>query len=96
MFPPIPEQDANDIVKTAVDNGINWFDTAEAYGFGSSERNLSRGLQAANIKDDQVVIATKWMPMMRWAGSIKKTINKRNFQGATQSCSLCEGFPGEQ
>jgi aryl-alcohol dehydrogenase-like predicted oxidoreductase len=77
MFPPIPEQDANDIIKTAVDNGINWFDTAEAYGFGTSERNLSRGLQAANIKDEEVIIATKWMPMMRWAGSIKKTIDKR-------------------
>ncbi|MHA2295933.1 MAG: aldo/keto reductase [Candidatus Hodarchaeales archaeon] len=77
MFPPITEQDANNIIKTAIDNGINWFDTAEAYGFGASERNLSRGLQAADIKDEEVVIATKWMPMMRWAGSIKKTIDKR-------------------
>ncbi|UCG04233.1 MAG: aldo/keto reductase [Candidatus Heimdallarchaeota archaeon] len=77
MRPPIPEQDANDIIKTAIDYGINWFDTAEAYGFGASERNLSRGLQVANIKDEEVVIATKWMPMMRWAGSIKKTIHNR-------------------
>jgi aryl-alcohol dehydrogenase-like predicted oxidoreductase len=77
MFPPIPEQEANNIIKEAIENGINWFDTAEAYGFGSSERNLSRGLQAAGIKDNQIVIATKWMPMMRWAGSIKKTIDKR-------------------
>ncbi|MHA1541758.1 MAG: aldo/keto reductase [Candidatus Hodarchaeales archaeon] len=77
MFPPIPEEDANNIIKTAIDNGINWFDTAEAYGFGNSEKNLSRGLQAANIKDNDVIIATKWMPMMRWAGSIKKTIDKR-------------------
>jgi aryl-alcohol dehydrogenase-like predicted oxidoreductase len=77
MFPPIPEQDANDIIKTAIDNGINWFDTAEAYGFGNSEKNLSRGLQAAGINDNDVIIATKWMPMMRWAGSIKKTIDKR-------------------
>jgi aryl-alcohol dehydrogenase-like predicted oxidoreductase len=77
MFPPIPEEDANRIVKSAFDNGINWFDTAEAYGFGTSERNLSRGLQAAGVKDEDVVIATKWMPVMRWAGSIKKTIDKR-------------------
>jgi aryl-alcohol dehydrogenase-like predicted oxidoreductase len=77
MFPPIPEQDANNIIKTAIDNGINWFDTAEAYGFGNSEKNLSRGLQAADINDNDVIIATKWMPMMRWAGSIKKTIDKR-------------------
>ena len=77
MFPPIPEQDANNIIKTAIDNGINWFDTAEAYGFGNSEKNLSRGLQATGINDNDVIIATKWMPMMRWAGSIKKTIDKR-------------------
>ena len=37
---------------------------------------MSSGLQAANVKDDEVVIATKWLPMMRWAGSIKKTIGK--------------------
>jgi len=77
MFHPIPEQESNDIVKTAFDNGINWFDTAEVYGFGRSERKLSAGLQAANVKDEEVVIATKWMPVMRWAGSIKKTICKR-------------------
>ncbi|MHA2226226.1 MAG: aldo/keto reductase [Candidatus Hodarchaeales archaeon] len=77
MFPTISEEESNAIVKTALDNGISWFDTAEAYGFGKSERKLAAGLQAANIKDEEVVIATKWMPMMRWAGSIKKTIGKR-------------------
>ena len=77
MFSPIPEQEVNDIIKTAVDSGINWFDTAEVYGFGASERNLARGLLAAGVKDENVVIATKWMPIMRWAGSIKKTIDKR-------------------
>jgi aryl-alcohol dehydrogenase-like predicted oxidoreductase len=77
MFPPMSEEDSNAIVKTALDTGINWFDTAEAYGFGRSERKLSAGLQAAKVKDEEVVIATKWLPIMRWAGSIKKTISKR-------------------
>lgn len=77
MFPLISDEESNAIVKTALNNGINWFDTAEAYGFGRSERKLSAGLQAANIKDEEVVIATKWLPIMRWAGSIKKTIGKR-------------------
>ena len=77
MFPPISDEESNSIIQTAYNNGINWYDTAEAYGFGRSERRLSAGLQAANIKDEDVVIATKWMPMMRWAGSIKKTIGKR-------------------
>jgi aryl-alcohol dehydrogenase-like predicted oxidoreductase len=77
MFPPISEEESNAIVRTALDTGINWFDTAEAYGFGRSERKLSVGLQAANVKDDEVVIATKWLPIMRWAGSIKRTISER-------------------
>ena len=77
MFPPMSEEESNAIVKTALDAGINWFDTAEAYGFGRSERKLSAGLQAAKAKDEEVVIATKWLPIMRWAGSIKKTISKR-------------------
>ncbi|MHA2247052.1 MAG: aldo/keto reductase [Candidatus Hodarchaeales archaeon] len=77
MFPPISDEESNAIVQTALNNGINWFDTAEAYGFGRSERKLSLGLQAAKVKDEEVVIATKWLPIMRWAGSIKKTISKR-------------------
>jgi aryl-alcohol dehydrogenase-like predicted oxidoreductase len=77
MFPPISAEESNNIVKKALNNGINWFDTAEAYGFGKSERKLSTGLQAANVNDEEVFIATKWMPIMRWAGSIKKTIDKR-------------------
>ena len=31
-------------VRSAVDNGINCFDTAEAYGMGVSERALARAL----------------------------------------------------
>jgi aryl-alcohol dehydrogenase-like predicted oxidoreductase len=77
MFPPMSREQSNAIVKTALDTGINWFDTAEAYGFGKSERKLSAGLQAAKAHDEEVIIATKWLPIMRWAGSITKTISKR-------------------
>jgi aryl-alcohol dehydrogenase-like predicted oxidoreductase len=67
----------NDIVKTAYDGGINWFDTAEAYGWGRSEKCLARALGAAGIPDGDVVVATKWMPLLRTAESIGKTIIKR-------------------
>ncbi|MHA1990641.1 MAG: aldo/keto reductase [Candidatus Hodarchaeales archaeon] len=77
MFPPMSDQESNEIVKAGLENGINWFDTAEMYGFGKSERKLSAGLQAADIKDEEVIVATKWFPFFRWSGSIKKTINKR-------------------
>ncbi|GAH33017.1 unnamed protein product, partial [marine sediment metagenome] len=75
--PALTDKQSNNIVKTALDNGINWFDTAEAYGFGLSEEKLAKGLQAANVEDKDIIIATKWMPMMRRAKSIKKTIQNR-------------------
>ena len=31
------------VVKAALDGGIDWFDTAELYGWGNSERSLSAG-----------------------------------------------------
>ncbi len=57
-----PSQDEiNKIVKIALDGGINWFDTAESYGRGDSERNLSKALVNSGRTGD-VVVATKWWP----------------------------------
>ena len=81
-------QVTNDIVKTAFDGGINWFDTAEAYGWGRSERCLAAALSAAGIADDEVVVATKWMPAFRTAQSIGKTIIKRRMCLKPYSISL--------
>ena len=74
---PIGPEETDAIVAAALAGGINWFDTAELYGFGRSERGLIRGLQNAGKAEGEVVIATKWMPFFRWAGSIKSTISKR-------------------
>ena len=52
IYSSVSEQESNEIIKTAIDNGINWFDTAEAYGSGRSERQLATSLQAADIKDE--------------------------------------------
>ena len=72
------DQDAVDaIVRAALDGGVNWFDTAEIYGFGRSERALARALLAADVTPGQVAIATKWWPVPRFAGSIRRTIGKR-------------------
>lgn len=57
--------------------GVNWFDTAELYGKGSSERRLALGLAAVGARTVDVSIATKWWPAFRRAGSIEETINDR-------------------
>jgi aryl-alcohol dehydrogenase-like predicted oxidoreductase len=77
MLSDVPEGETNAIVKTALDGGINWFDTAEAYGFGRSERSLAEALSLAGIKDADVVIGTKWNPVFRTARNIPRTINNR-------------------
>lgn len=65
------------IVAASIAGGIGWFDSAEIYGGGASEAALARALHAAGKKNGDVLIATKWSPAMRFAGSIKRTIGDR-------------------
>ena len=53
------ETDADAVVRTAIDSGINLFDTAEMYGDGASERALG---QALGSRRDEVFIASKVWP----------------------------------
>ncbi len=76
-WPTLSPETMNKIVQVTLDGGINWFDTAEAYGAGKSERNLANALYAAGMKNGDVVVATKWWPFPRRASSIRKTIDKR-------------------
>jgi aryl-alcohol dehydrogenase-like predicted oxidoreductase len=77
VFPVISQEDKNGIVRAALDGGINWFDTAEMYGNGLSERSLAAALKAAGKADGDVVVATKWWPLLRTADSIPRTVGDR-------------------
>ena len=65
------------VVEAAMKGGMSWFDTAEIYGGGRSEQNLSAALAALAVKPGSAVVATKWSPFLRWSGSIAATIDKR-------------------
>jgi aryl-alcohol dehydrogenase-like predicted oxidoreductase len=65
------------MVKAALDGGINWFDTAEAYGSGASERALATALCKADMANRDVIIATKWFPFFRTARNILGSIDER-------------------
>jgi aryl-alcohol dehydrogenase-like predicted oxidoreductase len=67
----------DEIVGKALAGGINWFDTAEAYGMGRSEVRLAKALQACGASAEDVLIATKWMPFLRTAASLGQNIGKR-------------------
>ncbi|MGA2478083.1 MAG: aldo/keto reductase, partial [Spirochaetia bacterium] len=66
-----------EVVDAALKGGISWFDTAEAYGRGRSEQNLSAALLKLGVKPGSVAVATKWMPFVRTARSIAATIDTR-------------------
>jgi aryl-alcohol dehydrogenase-like predicted oxidoreductase len=50
---------ADDLVKTAIDGGVNFFDTADVYSAGRSEEILGQSLRNLGIPRDQFVLATK-------------------------------------
>jgi len=76
-WPKLAESEIDGIVAASLDGGVNWFDTAEAYGDGASEEQLSRVLQKAGKRPGEVIVATKWMPLLRTAANIPKTIGTR-------------------
>ncbi len=76
-WPALAPEVENRIVAVSLEAGINWFDTAELYGNGRSEAALARALLAAGRKPGDVVVATKWMPILRTAASIRRTIGVR-------------------
>jgi aryl-alcohol dehydrogenase-like predicted oxidoreductase len=73
----LSQQTVNQVVAVSLERGINWFDTAEMYGKGASEHALATALTAAGKRNGDVVVATKWSPFFRAAGSIKATIDER-------------------
>jgi aryl-alcohol dehydrogenase-like predicted oxidoreductase len=50
---------ADELVKTSIDGGVNFFDTADNYTEGESERILGQSLKNLDIARKDVVIATK-------------------------------------
>jgi aryl-alcohol dehydrogenase-like predicted oxidoreductase len=77
MWAPVPDEETDGIVGAALDGGINWFDTAELYGRGRSERAIARALKKAGKTNQEVIVATKWSPIGRTSRSITKTIGRR-------------------
>lgn len=79
----LSQKEVDKIVKISLNNGINWFDTAEAY-YGS-ERILASAL---NKVDNEFYIATKWLPTFRTAQNITQTIDKRLYELTPHKISL--------
>lgn len=73
----MPEEDSRPIIRAAVEQGINFFDTANMYSDGSSEEILGRALKDFAHRDE-VVVATKvfgpWRQSPNTGGLSRKAI----------------------
>lgn len=58
IYPNLDEEAGKDLVRTAITNGMNFIDTAFAYGPGRSEELIGEVLQETGNRDN-VVLATK-------------------------------------
>ncbi|MCR5005125.1 MAG: aldo/keto reductase [Clostridiales bacterium] len=58
----LSEEESREIIRYALDQGINFFDTAMAYAGGTSEAYVGRALRDFAPRD-QYVIATKYTPV---------------------------------
>jgi len=59
MVGTVDQPGADELVKTSIEAGINFFDTANVYSEGESEKMLGRSLKNLNVARKDVVLATK-------------------------------------
>jgi aryl-alcohol dehydrogenase-like predicted oxidoreductase len=55
----IQQQEVNNLMKTVVDSGINFIDTANVYSIGESEKLLGQSIKDLGLNRNELVIATK-------------------------------------
>jgi aryl-alcohol dehydrogenase-like predicted oxidoreductase len=55
----VDQKRADELIKVASEDGINFFDTADVYSDGESEKTLGQSLRNLNIPRKDVVLATK-------------------------------------
>ena len=77
MWSVLDQATMDGVVAAALQGGMTWFDTAQAYGNGASERALSAALRHSEVDPGGVVVATKWLPILKAARDIPRTIGTR-------------------
>jgi len=59
LIASLDQKGVNEIVGRSIAGGVNFFDTADVYSFGESEKLLGQSLKDLGVKRSDVVIATK-------------------------------------
>lgn len=55
----LSDKDAGVLIKTALEEGINFFDHADIYGGGKSEEKFAQAVSLSNINREDMIIQTK-------------------------------------
>jgi aryl-alcohol dehydrogenase-like predicted oxidoreductase len=55
----VDQNGADELVKGAIDRGVNFFDTADVYSEGESEKTLGQSFKNLNVPRNEIVLATK-------------------------------------
>jgi aryl-alcohol dehydrogenase-like predicted oxidoreductase len=71
--PNASEEGVIDAIRSAIDAGIGWIDTAEVYGQGVSETLVGRAIEG---RRDEVLVATKVAPQPEGSGFRPEEIRK--------------------
>jgi len=58
------QSEADRLIASAVESGVNFIDTANVYAFGESERIVGQAVRNLGLRRDDLVIATKVMGVM--------------------------------
>jgi aryl-alcohol dehydrogenase-like predicted oxidoreductase len=74
------QSDVNEIVQIALDSGINFFDTAEAYNNGDSEISLGIALKG---RRDEAIVCTKISP-----SNVKPDILRKHCESSLQRLAM--------
>jgi aryl-alcohol dehydrogenase-like predicted oxidoreductase len=78
MWSVLEQQTMDSVVEAALRGGISWFDTAQAYGSGASEQALAAALGHAGVEPGQVLVATKWLPILKRSSDLRSNIESRS------------------
>ena len=80
----LEEDDSREVIKKALDLGINFFDTANVYSYGASEEIVGRALNDFAPRDE-IVVATKLYSKMKQRPNSEGLSRKAIFYQVEQS-----------
>ena len=83
----LPQEEVNELVKTSVNAGINFIDTANVYSEGLSEKMTGQAIRDLGLKRDDLVIATKVRGSMGEGPNNAGLTRKHILQQADESLS---------